>query len=121
MYDAAANRIESRCSGKAGHLDVAETVVGKARLPDFGCPVAPQNVVIFGSGRAQVFLIDEAVVVEKFREAQANIGPGRATDSELSPAADVLTEVEDIDAGRRIGHGERKNGINHLDGRHHLR
>jgi len=117
----AANRIKPGCSGKAGHFNVAEAMVGKAWFPDFGGTVAPQNVMIFSSGRAEVFLIDEAVVVEKLGEAQADICSGRTAHPELGPAAQVLTEVKNINAGRRIGHGERNNGLNYLNGRHHLR
>ena len=112
-------RVELGRSREARDLDVAEAVIGEARLPDL-LALALEDVVVLGPGRAQVLLVEHAVVVEELGEAQADVRAARPGDAEAGPAAEVLAHVEDVDAGLGVRHLERDDRVDDLDGRHQL-
>ena len=66
--------------------------------------LALEDVVVLGLGRAQVLLVERAVVVEELGEAEPDVRAARPLDAEAGPAAEVLAHVEDVDAGQGTGH-----------------
>ena len=85
-------------AGEAGHLDVAEAVIGEARLPDFGAS-ALEGVEIGGARRAQVGDVERAIGLQRFGMAQRDLGALGAGDAQTAPAHHVLAHIEDVDAG----------------------
>ena len=119
VNDAAADRIELGRSGEARDLDVAEAVIGEARLPDL-LAGALEDVVVLGLGRAQGFLVERAVLVKELGEAEPDVRAPRPLGAEAGPAAEVLAHVENVNARKGTRHLERDDGIDDLDGRHQL-
>ena len=121
MDDAAADAVERRRARIAGHLHVAEAVIGEARLPDLAVRVAFQDVVVGGFGPAQVLGVQRAVLIDELGVAEADLRAPGSLDAQLDPAADVLPQVEDPDAGLRVQEPPGIERLDHLDRRHHLR
>ena len=121
VHHLAADGVEFWSAREAGQLDVAEAVIGEARLVDLFRAVAAQDVSVGGPGIAQVLDVQRAVVVEQLGVAQLDLGAARAADAQLDPAAEVLPHVVDIHAGAGAGHPGGHDGVEDADGRHHLR
>ena len=83
------------------HFDVAEAVIGEARLPDFGA-AALERVDVGAPRRAQVVEIERAVGLQRLGVAQRDARALRPGHLQAAPAHHVLAHVEDEDAGARL-------------------
>ena len=75
-----------------------------------------EDEVVGGKGGAQVVGVDGAVGVDDFGGADANVGACRAVEAEVLDAGEVLAEIDDIDAGFRLGDGFGGEGALDADG-----
>ncbi len=100
VHHAPAQRIEAGRARVPRHLHVAEAVIGEARLVSLHA-FAAQDVDVARFGLADVFAIDHAVVIEQFREAQADFRAARAKHVQHRPAAEVLAQVIHVHTGPR--------------------
>ncbi len=94
-------------------------MVGKSRLVDLRAAAA-QDVDIPRLGFPDVIPVYRAVLMNEFAEAHLDGGATEALQAQPHPAADILSQVEDVNARLRAGERYRYHVIDNLDRRHHL-
>src|SRR3546814_11348693 len=89
--------------------DIAEAVIGEMRLEHLGLAVPGENESIGTFGEPQVRLIDGAVGVEQFGNAQRDFGARLAECLQPHPSCELLPEIEHDPAPRgKIGRAPRR-------------
>ena len=116
---AAFNRRERGDARQSRHLDVAETMICEARLPDFFADTT-QCVDVRDACATQVRHVKRAVGIERLSETHLHTDSGRAFRAQPTPANDVLSHVVDQHAGLHFIEREWVNGLCHADGINHL-
>ena len=118
-----------RPAWKTGHLDIAEPIVGKPRVPVFYA-FAFQNVSVglenlvgaeFKNVHGDVFLVYISVRGQQFRVFYGNLCARRTADVEPDVSGHVLPEVEDINARLWLADFDCFKFTVGPDRRHHLR
>ena len=107
MQHDAGDGIFAGLAGIAGHLDILKTVEGEARRPFLALLVAAQNVGVRRAGFAEIFRHQPTIRVKHFAVAQLDFCSGRAFDFQANIAGKILAEIENINAIRRRGDGDR--------------
>ena len=115
VHDASCDRIERGFGGQARDLDVAEAVVGEARLEGF-FGIGAKGVAV-GLGRApEVGGVDHAIGVEHLGVVQGDGVAGLGAQMHAAPADHVLAEIEDVHAGLGLRDGDGLDGAIHAHG-----
>ena len=116
MKDESGDHGEVGFLGDSSYFDKLESVEGEAGNPGFAIGIAFTDVGIGGTGCAEVFGHEATVGVEHFAVANRDFLSGFAFDLEADVACDVLSEVEDEDAGRLLGDSLRGQFFSNANG-----
>ncbi len=106
--------------GKACNFDETKSVIGEARLPDFGA-AALERVDIGRARGAQIVQIQTAIGFQGFGVAQRDRGAFRTGDLEAAPADHVLAHVEDVNARANLRDFDWLDGLRNAQRFGHLR
>src|SRR5581483_9036697 len=83
-----------RCPhGKAGHLDIAESMVRKVRLERFWSAGTCQDECVGRSCRTEIGLIDLAVWSQKLTKFENNDRATLAGGLQATPAGEILAKI----------------------------
>ena len=110
VQDEGSQQLGGRCLAQARDLDIAESVESKPRRPFFGSPT-PTDIGVGRAGQAQVFAVDGPVGVEHLGELERDLLSAPAAHREPADPGEVLSEIEDIFAGLRLGDLTRLEGL----------
>ncbi len=102
IEDDALDGVSRRRPRISGQFNIAESVESEVRLERFSSLPA-QELSVGRLGRAQILGVEFAVWLEHFSKAQLDLGSRLACDVHPRPANHVLTKIEDVHAGLRIG------------------
>ena len=99
VEDEAGDGIERRPVCQAGYLDELESVIGETGNPFLSVGVPLEDVLVGCPRSAQVLGHQAAIGVEHLAVPQRDRRAGRTSRSQADYPGEVLTEIEDVDAG----------------------